>query len=319
MMLRSLVFSFLFAASISIDAIASGCPANGVQLQVLGSGGPRFRQHRAGTAYLLWIEGRSRLLVNAGDGSSLRFHESGARFDQLDVIALSRLHADHSAGVPGLVGTAIRGTRARPLPVFGPEGSKTQPSTVAFVRTLFDERRGAWRELGSVLSPLGAGGFKLQPHDIRVRIKGGQAALEKAKKTNPVFVNDAFQLSAAAVAFDNKPALAWRAQLADTAVVFVGDNSGVQLADISRGADIMVAHLSTDQTPSQQDLNRYMTPRAIGKLASDAGVRQLVLAHRMLSTTAQENQAVAEIRKVFKGKVSLADDLSCYALDKTNR
>ncbi|KPK10958.1 MAG: hypothetical protein AMJ68_07640 [Acidithiobacillales bacterium SG8_45] len=314
-MLRSLIIASLLCLPVSINAFAGGCPAGGVQLQVLGSGGPQNRQERAGTAYLVWIDGKSRLMVNAGDGSSLRFHESGARFSQLDVIALSRLHADHSAGLPGLVGTAIRGKRARPLPVFGPEGSKTQPSTVAFIRTLFDERRGAWRELGTVLSPLSANGFKLQPHDIRMRIKGGQPELEKAKQTNPVFVNDAFKLSAAAVSFDNKPALAWRMQLANSAVIFVGDNNGAQLEEISRGAHTMVAHLSTSQTPVQRDLTRYITPRDIGKLASKSGVKQLVLAHRMLPTPEQEAQALAEIKKEFSGTVSLADDLSCYRVD----
>ncbi|MCG6975377.1 MAG: hypothetical protein LJE56_03085 [Acidiferrobacterales bacterium] len=314
-MLRSLFFSLIISLPVSINAFAGGCSTNGVQLQVLGSGGPQNRQERAGTAYLVWIDGKSRLLVNAGDGSSLRFYESGARFNQLDVIALSRLHADHSAGLPGLVGTAVRGKRMRPLPVFGPEGSKTQPSTVAFIRTLFDERRGAWRELGTVLSPLSKNGFKLQPHDIRTRIKGGQPELEKAKQTNPVFVNNAFKLSAAATSFDNKPALAWRVQVADTAVIFIGDSNGAQLEDISRGANTMVAHLSTSQSPVQRDLARYMTPRDIGKLASKSGIKQLVLAHRMLSTPEQEALALAEIKKVFDGKVSLADDLSCYALN----
>jgi ribonuclease BN (tRNA processing enzyme) len=315
-MLRSLFFSLvIISVPVSNNAFAGGCPTDGVQLQVLGSGGPQNRQERAGTAYLVWIDGKSRLLVNAGDGSSLRFHESGARFDQLDVIALSRLHADHSAGLPGLIGTAIRGKRSRPLPVFGPEGSKTQPSTVAFIRTLFDERRGAWRELGKVLSPLSNNGFKLQPHDIRVRIKGGQPELEKAKKTNPVFASDSFQLSAAAISFDNKPAVAWRVQAGETAVIFIGDSNGAQLEDISRGAHTMVAHLSTSQTPVQKDLARYMTPRDIGKLASKSGIKQLVLAHRMLPTPGQEKQALAEIKKVFDGKVSLADDLSCYAVE----
>jgi ribonuclease BN (tRNA processing enzyme) len=313
-MLRFLFLIPLLASTAVTDVYAARCPADGPQLQVLGAGGSQPRREHAGTSYLVWINGKSRVLVNAGDGSSLRFYESGARFEQLEVIALSRLHADHSAGLPGLIGTGIHGKRSRSLPVFGPEGSKTQPSTVAFIRTLFDERRGAWRELGSVLSPLGAKGFKLEPHDIRTRIRAGEPQLEKAKKTNPVFANKDFRLSAEATRYGKTPALAWRVQLGNAAIVFIGDSDGTKLAEFSRDANVLVAHLSTTQQSSEANHDRYLTPRAIGELATTAGVRHLVLAHRNLPTSKQEQAAIAVIRKVFKGKVSLADDLSCHAI-----
>jgi ribonuclease BN (tRNA processing enzyme) len=313
-MLRFLIFISILASPVFRDVLAAGCPGDDPQLQILGSGGSQSRRERAGTSYLVWINGKSRALINAGDGSSLRFYESGARFAELDVIALSRLHSDHSAGLPGLIGTGIHSKRLRSLPVFGPEGSKTQPSTVAFIRTLFDERRGAWRELGSVLSPLGAKGFKLEPHDIRTRIRSGEAQLEKAKTTNPVFANDEFRLSAEATRFGNTPALAWRVRVKTGSVVFVGDNDGHKLADFSRGANVMVAHLSAPQQQRETNHNRYQTPRAIGELATSAGIKHLLLAHRILPTEKDEQQAIAEIRKVFEGRISLADDLSCYAI-----
>lgn len=45
---------------------------NSVALQVLGSGGPEI-SNRAGTSYLLWIDGQAKLLHDAGPGARLRF------------------------------------------------------------------------------------------------------------------------------------------------------------------------------------------------------------------------------------------------------
>jgi len=75
----------------------AGCDAP-LALQVLGSGGPQAADgRRAGTAYLVWIQGRARLLIDAGGGTLTRFGAAGARFEDLDLIALTHLHADHAA------------------------------------------------------------------------------------------------------------------------------------------------------------------------------------------------------------------------------
>ena len=64
-------------------AAATTCGATGVAVQVLGSGGPEMKG-RASSAYLIWQQGKARVLVDAGGGSSLRFGESGALMSDLD-------------------------------------------------------------------------------------------------------------------------------------------------------------------------------------------------------------------------------------------
>jgi ribonuclease BN (tRNA processing enzyme) len=312
-MLR-IAFFFLLAFLSTVVAAAS-CPDTGTQLQVLGSGGPGHHDHRAGSAYLVWINGKSRILVNAGNGSSLRFQESGARFEQLDVIALSRLHADQTAGLPGIVSAARTGNRSRALPVFGPDGSKTMPSTVAFVRALFDQRRGVWRELGSVLSPLGTKGFKLRPHDIRTVIKGGKPELVKAQKANPIFNNGALRLSAAAGTFANAPVLSWRVHTGTGSIVFISDTPGTGLQKFAKGADILVAHIAANGT-GDAGRNRAATPEELGRLAAASGIKHLVLARRMDPGGDKEKATVQKIKQSFGGKISLAEDLACYQIGK---
>ena len=63
-----------------------------VSLQVLGSGGPEIGDKRASSGYIVWIDGKSRVLVDFGGGASLRFEEAGAKIEDLDVILLTHLH-----------------------------------------------------------------------------------------------------------------------------------------------------------------------------------------------------------------------------------
>ena len=80
------------------ESLATVCKDNDqVQLQVLGSGGPIADDARASSSYLVWVDGESRVLVDAGGGAFVRFGEAGAKFSELDIIAISHFHTDHSA------------------------------------------------------------------------------------------------------------------------------------------------------------------------------------------------------------------------------
>ena len=104
------------------------CGAKGVAVQVLGSGGPEMRG-RASSSYIVWLDGKARVLVDSGGGSALRFGESGARMADIDAVLFSHFHSDHSAGFPVLVKSSHfeSPARKRPLPVFGPTGTALRP------------------------------------------------------------------------------------------------------------------------------------------------------------------------------------------------
>ncbi len=293
------------------------CPAKGVHLQVLGSGGPNLDGGRAGSSYLVWIDGKARAMVNAGGGSALRYGESGARFTDLDFIALSRLQADHTGGLPSLVRSAQNGVRKRPLPIFGPDGNKFMPSTVAFIRTLFDQKRGAWRDLGEVLSPLGKQGYRLRPHDIRTSLKKGKPELKNIKKTNPVFVNSDIHLSAAPIINGKAPTLAWRLETMGETIVFTGEanSNSDKLPALAKGASVLVAHLSSDKKQNSSGLADYLkSAEAMGHIAHNAGARRLVISRRISVTLGHELDIHRAIKKSFHGEIQFADDLMCFAL-----
>ncbi|MEE9451528.1 MAG: MBL fold metallo-hydrolase, partial [Gammaproteobacteria bacterium] len=72
-------------------------------LQVLGSGGPNDVDGRASSSYLIWLDGKAKIMVDAGGGASLRFGESGANIEDLEVMAISHLHVDHSIDVATMI------------------------------------------------------------------------------------------------------------------------------------------------------------------------------------------------------------------------
>jgi len=83
--MRSLqLLIFFLSCPFQPSAAAQSCGSQGVAVQVLGSGGPELQDKRASSSYLVWQDGRPRILVDAGGGSALRFGESGAQMSQLD-------------------------------------------------------------------------------------------------------------------------------------------------------------------------------------------------------------------------------------------
>jgi ribonuclease BN (tRNA processing enzyme) len=139
-MRRTAVIAILMLLITAADSSAEPCQANGVILQILGSNGPRIETNgaSASASYLIWIDGQSRLLVDAGGGPFLRFGEAGGRFDDLALIAISHLHPDHVSDLPALLwGDFVRKT---PLPIAGPSGNADAPAFRTFLRQLFDQQ-----------------------------------------------------------------------------------------------------------------------------------------------------------------------------------
>jgi hypothetical protein len=58
-----LVFASLLFGYGALPATAQTCGASGLAVQVLGSGGPEVQDKRASTSYLIWENGRVRVMV----------------------------------------------------------------------------------------------------------------------------------------------------------------------------------------------------------------------------------------------------------------
>ncbi|HTU51472.1 MAG TPA: MBL fold metallo-hydrolase [Acidobacteriaceae bacterium] len=282
---------------------AQSCGAAGLAVQVLGSGGPELQDKRASTSYLIWDQGKARVIVDAGGGSALRFGESGAKMSQVDVFLFTHFHVDHSGDFPALVFSSWFGDRKRPLPIFGPSGNSIMPSTTEFVHDLFSEPHGAWRYLSEMVEPNPEGTYELQPHNV-------------VPSLTPILVfrNADMAVYAVSVVHGPFPALAWRVEIHGKRIVFSGDTNGEGegLTTLASNADIFVAHNAVPEGATGLERRLHMPPSVIGTIAENAHVKQLVLSHRMLRTLGKEDQTRAEIKLRYPGPILFANDLDCF-------
>lgn len=292
-------------AATSALAAPPSCGLKGVALQVLGSGGPEMRG-RASASYLLWVDGKARVLIDSGGGSGLRFGESGAQVADFDVVLFSHFHSDHSADFPVLVKSSHfeEKPRKRLLPVFGPAGTELVPSTSEFLAAYFNEKTGVFRYLGAAGNEKT---FDFEPRDIKLA----------PTETQVVFDKDGLRISATTVIHAKIPALAYLVEVGGKRIVFSGDGNGNNgnLQQISAGADILVAHLAIDDSFHFGERSLHAPPALIGEIAAEAQVKKLVLAHRRPETIGKEKELQAVIAKKFSGPIEFADDLSCFALN----
>lgn len=89
---------------------------------LLGCGGMLPLPDRHLTAFTARLNGH-RLLIDCGEGTQVSMRRFRIGMKALDLILLTHLHTDHTAGLPGLLLTVGNAGRTEPLTVWGPPGT----------------------------------------------------------------------------------------------------------------------------------------------------------------------------------------------------
>jgi len=117
-----------------------------LSVMVLGSGGPiATAEGRASAGYLIFTDGKPRILMDVGGGTYQRLAQSGTNVKDLDIVLLSHLHADHTGDLTAVLKTiyfhnnlargaaAAQGItlpgRTAPINVYGPTSSALPVAT----------------------------------------------------------------------------------------------------------------------------------------------------------------------------------------------
>ncbi len=279
-----------------------GCGAEGVALQVLGSGGPIADDGRAGSGYLIWHDGRARALVDVGGGVFLRFGEAGARLEDLELLALTHFHTDHAADVPALLKGGYFSPRRRALAVSGPDGNRLMPGMEGFLEALFAPDGGAFRYLDGFLEGT-QGLFALEPITV------------SAAAAQPVEVwrDDGMVVHAVGVHHGPIPTLGYAFELAGRRIVISGDQnlSTKYLAPLAADADVLVMPMAIPEDAGSVARNLHATPSAIGRFAGAAAPGRLVLSHLMARSLDDLDGQLARVRDHYGGALTVAEDLQC--------
>ncbi|MEP0392777.1 MAG: MBL fold metallo-hydrolase [Erythrobacter sp.] len=287
------------------------CPTEGAAIQVLGSGGPIAEggaEARAGTSYLLWIDGEARVLVDAGSGSFFRFAQAGGSIATLDAIVLTHLHADHAGDLIDILNSGGFEGRTEPLIIIGPDAAPRFAGTKEFLARLMSKESGAFAYNGGFLD-----GTENKPLIEAREITTEQGSAGPAG----LDVSNDYSIMAHPVHHGPVPSLGFVIEAGDRSVAITGDQSFLSerfLTDLTNAKPTILFAHHVIHGGDGQPRGLHRTPSQIGELASALAPANLVLTHNMQRSLKRLDEGLEAIGKHYQGPVSVANDLDCYAL-----
>jgi ribonuclease BN (tRNA processing enzyme) len=273
-----------------------------LSLLVLGSGGPGATG-RAGAGYVVLLDGRPRIVVDAGPGTFTRVGEAGVDLSGVETVLLTHLHVDHAGEVAGLVkARAVSEHTDITFGIYGPPGSHGRqgkaryPSTTEFMDLTFGPR-GAFSYLSDF-----AGHVAFQPHDVA---RTGEPRI--LARDGPLTI------SAISGHHGDAPSVIYRIDAGLHSVTFTGDIDSAghdALARIAKGTELLVFDAVVLDPPGSPPAlyTLHTAPRDIGRIARAAGVKKLLLSHLNTAIDQAQEAVRASIRNNYKGPIELARD-----------
>ena len=299
------ILTLLTACLLSTPAVADEvCGDSGLWLQILGSGGPEIDDGQGASSYLVWVDGKARILIDPGPGSSVAFDQSKANFEDLYAIAFTHLHADHAADFPAFIKGSYFLDREEPLVVLGPDSRNEQyPDTETFVNRLIGPE-GAFAYLQDFLTHKSSGGYRVRARNVP----------SNGKKRWAGFGNEELKMAAIPVNHGNVPSLAWRVDAGDQSVVITGDFNNLKnvMPTFAKDTDILVFNHAIPENSRGSARELHILPSQIGRISAQANARIVVLGHRMNRTLGRESQSREHIEANYDGYILFANDGECW-------
>ncbi|MER9347606.1 MBL fold metallo-hydrolase [Mesorhizobium sp. M0227] len=274
------------------------------RLVILGSkGGPALRPGGPWPSSSLLQMGGRCIVVDCGLGVTRGLVDAGISLKSLDLIFITHLHSDHVLELGPLIHTAWTAGLAAPVHVFGPPGTDhywqrfCQAMEFDIEIRIVDEGRPDIRDLVSIVE-FGEG---------QVLEQGGLTVSALRVEHPPV--TDCFAL---------------RFEHGGKSVVFSADTAFYPpLAEFARSADILVHEAMLEQgierlvarTGNGARLKGHLLAshsfaEEAGSIASDAGVKRLVLNHLIPADDPGIGEAdwTDAVRKTWAGDLTIARD-----------
>jgi ribonuclease BN (tRNA processing enzyme) len=254
---------------------------------------------RAASSNAIVLDGKARILVDAGSGAAVRLGEAGLDIEDLDTILLTHLHIDHSGDLPGVAkarGMIHQGPMT--FRVFGPAGRGVFPSTTRFVARLFDPD-GIYAYQRS---------FGAEEHFAVMDLP-----IDLAAPAREILREGDLRIRSVATNHGEAPSVAYRIDGPGWSIAFSGDLDPSGLPNLTRlatGVDLLVFNCAVLDPPgSPRELyTRHTAPRQIGEVARAAGARRLVLTHIPPLVDKASREVLASVGAAYAGPVDLAAD-----------
>jgi ribonuclease BN (tRNA processing enzyme) len=301
-----LVTSALATAGVVVTAAHGQAPPARTRLILLGTaGGPRPKKNHSAPSQVVVVDG-SLYVVDCGDGVARQIALAGLPLDRLRHVFVTHHHSDHNAGYGNLLLLAwASGLRTR-VDSWGPPPLRRM--TKLFFELNATDIDIRIHDEGRVpLSPL------IHAHDI--------------KRAGLVMQDDKVKVTCAVVEHPPiTPSFAYRFDTPDRSIVFSGDTRRSEaLIRLARGADVLVheamympavdrlvARIPNASTLRKHLIESHTTPEECGRIATEAGVKMLVLSHLVPpdDPLVSDEDWIAAARQHFDGEIRVGRDLA---------
>lgn len=248
-----------------------------LKLIVLGSGTGWIRPDRNAPGYLVSVEDEFILLLDCGYGVFKQILKIGKRLEDVSAIFISHFHPDHVSDlIPFFFATrySFGYKRVLPLELYAAHGFL---SFFELLKRAFNNWIEPPRYLLKIIELPLAEGYEFSIGPLRA-------------KTSPVK--------------HNLESLALRLEYENKVLVYSGDTGYCKsLIDLAKDADLLIVECSNSE---ELKVDIHLSPEEIGRIASYACVKTLLVSHFYPHSEKKENLDI--IKKYFEGNIILAED-----------
>lgn len=271
--------------------------ASPFQLTTVGTGAVRIAPRRGGPCHLVEAAGK-RILVDCGRAAVHHLGQNGIPPESIDQVCVTHLHFDHICDLPLLALLGWNNGRETGLRILGPAGIER------FLRHAIDE---AYAE--DIASRCAHGksiaGLRWNATEIDrdgICQQDGGLAIACARTPHAGLRNYNYRFTVGN----------------HSAVVTSDTNLTPELVALCRDADLLVCECSGTREflASVPWGSWHMNPETVARLAREAGVKRVVLAHLVIESWTDQadiaEQMAAAVRQSFPGPVEVAADGNTY-------
>lgn len=295
-----------FTASTSLaTGLVKATNESAMRLVLLGTaGGPTPKKNRAAPAQLIMINDEA-YLIDCGNGVAQQVVKAGIKLSAIRHVFLTHHHSDHNADYGNLMLLAWAADLDHRIDTYGPPPLKRMTQQFLALNDydiqtrIHDEGRRPLKQL-------------IYPHELQ--------------HDSVVMQNQHVKVSAARVVHPPvKPAFAYRFDHQGKSIVISGDTSySENLVRLAQGADVLVHEImhtaSLDQLlatePNATRLKEHLlashsTAEQVGRVATQANVKKLVLSHFVPGgyPYLEDQVWLDAVRPYFEGEIIVGSDL----------
>ncbi len=287
---------------------------------LLGTGGMMPLPYRWLTSLMMRYNGKN-ILIDCGEGTQIAMKEKGWSPKPIDIICFTHYHADHIAGLPGMLLTMGNAEKTTPLLLIGPKGLSR---VVSALRVIAPELPFEIQcmELTENAHRISFEGFKLEAFKVNHNVlcygysmvveRKGRFLMEKAISLdidknfwNRLQKGETIELPERVLT----PDMVMGPPRKGLKVTYTTDTRPTEsIAENAAGADLFICegmYGEPDKVCKAKEY-KHMTFYEAAHLAKKAGVKEMWLTHYSPSLLKPE-EYMQEVRKIFPASVAAKD------------